>query len=83
MAKLVPGDLDCSQRLGMERTEWAEQNFRPRAGRSIVIETEKIAPAGGGEGLGLGVLTWALQWRSPQFKLMQSRRDLLLDRGAG
>jgi hypothetical protein len=41
MAKLAPGQLNRAQRLGLERTEWVEQNFRPRANRSILIETEE------------------------------------------
>lgn len=41
LAKLVPGDLNReNQRLGMERTDWADHFDKPKVIRSVLIEAE-------------------------------------------
>ncbi len=40
LARLVPGDLDRSERLGIEQTDWADQFGKMKAQRSILIEAE-------------------------------------------
>jgi hypothetical protein len=40
LAKLVPGDLDRSQRLGLEQTDWIDHFGKMRTHRSILIEAE-------------------------------------------
>jgi hypothetical protein len=40
LAKLVPGGLPRSERLGVEQTDWIENFDRPKAVRSILIEAE-------------------------------------------
>jgi hypothetical protein len=41
LAKLVPGDLDRSERLGMERTEWEDYFGKKRPHRTVLIEAER------------------------------------------
>jgi hypothetical protein len=41
LAKLVPGELvQGAQRLGMERTDWAEQFGKPKPIRTVLIDAE-------------------------------------------
>ncbi len=41
LAKLVPGNLNrANQRLGMERTDWADHFGKMRVHRSILVEAE-------------------------------------------
>ena len=43
LAKFVPGDLNrANQRLGMERTDWADHFDKPKIIRSVLVEAESI-----------------------------------------
>lgn len=41
LAKLVPGDLvRTDRRLGMERTDWADNFGKPKAVRTVLVDAE-------------------------------------------
>ena len=40
LAKLVPADLDRSQRLGIEQTDWVEHFDKLKVHRSILVDAE-------------------------------------------
>jgi hypothetical protein len=40
LAKLVPGDFDRAQRLGIEQTDWEEDFGKKRPKRTVLIEAE-------------------------------------------
>lgn len=43
LAKLVPGELDRSERLGVEQTDWVDKFGTMKIHRSILVEAEDRA----------------------------------------